>query len=75
MRYSSYIFLCFGIGFVLAEESTATLSAEEYVIYCVIALGCVLFAGAMSGLTVGLMSLDDLVLEMKLASGNAEEKA
>ncbi len=28
----------------------------------------------MSGLTVGLMSLDDLVLEMKLTSGTEEEK-
>ena len=33
-----------------------------------------LFGGLMSGLTVGLLSIDDLVLEMKEKSGTDEEK-
>ncbi len=32
------------------------------------------FAGAMSGLTVGYLSIDDLVLELKTQTGSDEEK-
>jgi metal transporter CNNM len=34
-----------------------------------------LFAGLMSGLTVGYLSIDDLVLELKTSTGSGEEKA
>lgn len=43
-------------------------------IYCVSVAVIACFSGLMSGLTVGLMSLDDLILEMKLASGTDEER-
>ena len=33
-----------------------------------------LFAGLMSGLTVGYLSIDDLVLELKTSTGTIEEK-
>ena len=35
---------------------------------------CTLFAGMMSGLTVGFMSIDKLDLELKLCSGSPSEK-
>ena len=47
---------------------------EDYLIYALVSVFLVLFGGMMSGLTVGLMSLDELELEMKLASGTAAEK-
>lgn len=47
---------------------------EDYLLYGLLAAFLVLFGGLMSGLTVGLMSIDELELEMKLASGNAAEK-
>lgn len=34
-----------------------------------------LFAGLMSGLTVGYLSIDDLVMELKTSTGSSEEKA
>jgi metal transporter CNNM len=47
---------------------------EDYLIYGLLSVFLVLFGGLMSGLTVGLMSIDELELEMKLASGTAAEK-
>lgn len=35
--------------------------------------GCALFAGLMSGLTVGLLSIDKLELEIKTAIGSKQE--
>ena len=37
-------------------------------------LGLVLFAGLMAGLTVGYLSIDTLVLELKLKNGTEKEK-
>lgn len=50
------------------------LSLEFYILYSGISLGLVLFAGAMSGLTIGLLSLSDLELQMKIDSGTFEEQ-
>lgn len=50
------------------------LPIEDYILYSSISIGLVLFAGCMSGLTVGLMSIDELELKMKLAHGTVEEK-
>lgn len=47
---------------------------EEYLLFSMLSVALVLFGGAMSGLTVGLMSLDAEDLELKLASGTAEEQ-
>jgi metal transporter CNNM len=52
----------------------SSLPTEEYVIFSCVSLGLVLFGGLMSGLTVGLLSIDDLVLEMKMADGTDQEK-
>jgi len=51
------------------------LSTEEYIVFSLLSLGMVLVAGVMSGLTVGMMSLDELELEMKLAIGDDKEKS
>lgn len=51
------------------------LTDEEYIIFSLASVGMVLVAGVMSGLTVGMMSLDELELEMKLAIGDEKEKS
>ena len=51
------------------------LSTNDYVVYSLVSIALVLCAGVMSGLTVGMMSLDELELEMKLAIGDENEKA
>jgi metal transporter CNNM len=51
-----------------------TLPWEDYLLFSFISLLLVLFGGCMSGLTVGLMSIDELELEMKLASGTEIER-
>lgn len=52
-----------------------SLPWEDYVIIPVAVIFLTLFAGIVSGLTVGLMSIDKLSLELKLESGTIEEKA
>lgn len=37
-------------------------------------IGLTLFAGLMSGLTVGYLSIDELVMELKMQTGTAQEK-
>ena len=39
-----------------------------------IKIGCTCFAGLMSGLTVGILSIDMLDLELKLAIGSEAER-
>ena len=46
----------------------------EFTIFGLISLFCVLFGGLMSGLTVGLLGIDELELELKLSTGTPEEK-
>ncbi|OMJ86109.1 hypothetical protein SteCoe_12467 [Stentor coeruleus] len=46
----------------------------EFGIFCVVSICCVLFGGLMSGLTVGLLGIDELELEIKLTSGTLQEK-
>lgn len=52
----------------------ASEKATEWWTYIGISLFCSLFAGAMSGLTVGLLSIDMLELEIKEQIGSEEEK-
>lgn len=46
----------------------------QFWIYFFLAVLCVCTAGLMSGLTVGLLSIDDLQLELKMKTGTEEEK-
>ena len=57
------------------ESMEAYYSYEEsgFWIFLGISLGLTLFAGLMSGLTVGYLSIDELVLEMKLKNGTPQE--
>ncbi|CAG9334827.1 unnamed protein product [Blepharisma stoltei] len=68
------IFLWFLVVGVSAETLIEDEPAGIWVTYSFIALGLVCFGGLMSGLTVGLMSIDELDLELKLASGTPTEK-
>jgi metal transporter CNNM len=56
------------------EPLIESLSWEEYLIYSCISFGLVCFSGLMSGLTVGLMSINSLDLKIKLESGTPTEK-
>ncbi len=47
---------------------------EEYTFNIIMIVFLTLFAGAMSGLTVGYLSIDDLVLELKSKTGTEVEK-
>lgn len=60
------IYLVFILLGALAAEEPPELSPEQYVMYAILSLVLVCFGGLMSGLTVGLLSIDDLVLEMKI---------
>ena len=55
-------------------EFIKDLPWEEYLTYSLISFGLVCFAGLMSGLTVGLMSINSLDLKIKLESGTPIEK-
>mmetsp|Transcript_8436 Transcript_8436/g.16795 ORF Transcript_8436/g.16795 Transcript_8436/m.16795 type:complete len:439 (-) Transcript_8436:1017-2333(-) len=50
------------------------LPAYDYAIYSVIALGLVIFGGLMSGLNVGMLSIDELELEQRIATGTEAER-
>lgn len=67
------------VSIVSAGESSSepiqSLPLSEWIIFSFASIFIVLFAGMMSGLTVGMMSLDELDLEIKLNSGTALEKA
>ena len=50
------------------------ITDSELWINIAIITGLSLFSGLMAGLTVGFMSIDDLVMELKAANGTDEEK-
>lgn len=56
------------------NEFIKELTWEEYLTFSLISFGLVCFAGLMSGLTVGLMSISSLDLKIKLESGTPIEK-
>ena len=66
-------------GIELPKEQSEIMEAyyspdkSGFWIFMGISLGLTLFAGLMSGLTVGYLSIDELVLEMKLKNGTAQE--
>ena len=68
------IYLLFLPGVYAKEDLMNELPWEDYLLFGCVALFFVLFGGCMSGLTVGLMSIDELELEMKLASGTELER-
>ena len=51
------------------------LPRADFIIYCCTAVFLVLMAGLMSGLTLGLMSLDEVDLEVLKRSGTTKQKA
>lgn len=63
------------LGYAIGDkEMIHSLPWEDYLILSLVCVFLVLFAGMMSGLTVGLLSLDELDLEMKLSTGSDKEK-
>ena len=57
-----------------SKESKEGLSGAEFWFYLIVAIALVCFAGAMSGLTVGYLSIDTLILELKISNGTEIEK-
>jgi CBS domain containing-hemolysin-like protein len=56
------------------SEWVKNLPWDEYLTFSLVSFGLVCFAGLMSGLTVGLMSISSLDLKIKLESGTSIEK-
>ena len=68
-----------GIGTVYAILPTERLDPDEltdaeYLVFLLSSMGLVVTAGLMSGLTLGLMSLDDVEMEILITSGKSREK-
>ena len=61
-------------GKEIKSESSEKLSGPEFWFYLFVAIALVCFAGAMSGLTVGYLSIDTLILELKISNGTENEK-
>jgi len=61
-------------GKEIKSESSEKLSGPEFWFYLFVAIALVCFAGAMSGLTVGYLSIDTLILELKISNGTESEK-
>jgi metal transporter CNNM len=62
---------------MLGDESGSSAesrSFDDYLLYFGVSLICVSFGGLMSGLTIGLLGIDELELEIMLSSGTPEEK-
>ena len=61
-------------GNTTEEREPVHANASQFLIFGLASLFCVFFGGLMSGLTVGLLGIDELDLELKLSSGTQEEK-
>lgn len=66
---------------LLSQSATATegsavesLPTYDYVVYSLVAVFLITFGGLMSGLNVGMLSLDELELEQKIATGTPAER-
>ena len=71
--------IIFFLILLLLQETTAydlvyPLSPTDYIIYSAVSIILVCFGGLMSGLTVGLLSIDEMELEIKLTNGSPAEK-
>ena len=56
------------------QDDSSSLTDAEYLIYLLSSMGLVVMAGLMSGLTLGLMSLDDVEMEILITSGKSNER-
>jgi metal transporter CNNM len=56
------------------REAFKELPIQEYIIFSFVCIFLVLLGGLMSGLTVGLLGIDEIALELKITSGTEEEK-
>mmetsp|Transcript_26001 Transcript_26001/g.46011 ORF Transcript_26001/g.46011 Transcript_26001/m.46011 type:complete len:388 (-) Transcript_26001:28-1191(-) len=56
------------------DPATEDLTTEDLFLYSLIVTGLVLFSGCMSGLNVGMMSLDQVGLRLKAQDGSPQER-
>ena len=56
------------------RSAVKSLPVAEYIIYSFVCVFLVLMGGLMSGLTVGLLGIDEIALELKIATGSESEK-
>lgn len=64
------------VGFLTQAQrkDPSDLTDAEYLAYLLSSMGLVVVAGLMSGLTLGLMSLDDVEMEIMIKSGKSTER-
>ena len=80
MSFSSLTYLLLLITLSLSSQESEdnkpikSISTSEFIIFALCAMTCILFSGLMSGLTVGLLSMDELELELKVVNGTEDEK-
>ena len=56
------------------RDDPSSLTDAEYLVYLLSSMGLVVMAGLMSGLTLGLMSLDEVEMEILVKSGKSNER-
>jgi len=56
------------------EGKRAKFGSPRFWFFAITAIILTLIAGLMSGLTIGYLSIDELVLELKIKNGTEEEK-
>ena len=56
------------------NDEKAEFGSAEFYFFLFSSIGITLIAGLMSGLTVGYLSLDELILELKIKNGTEEER-
>lgn len=56
------------------RKEVSELTNAQYLVFLLSAIGLVIMAGIMSGLTLGLMSLDQVEMEILLKSGKTRDK-
>lgn len=71
-----YFFLKFAVILALKDDNIVhDDTIQDWIVFSLSSIGIVFFAGIMSGLTVGMLSLDELDLHIKLENGTEIEKA
>ena len=58
----------------IERDDPSSLTDAEYLVYLLSSMGLVVMAGLMSGLTLGLMSLDEVEMEILVKSGKSNER-
>lgn len=75
MKILLFLILLYGVSSTTDDrQAFKPLPTAEYIIFSITCVLLVLLGGLMSGLTVGLLGIDEIALELKIATGTPSEK-